>query len=96
MLVEPKALLNTKMWVPRADAMAVQNSLLKIPEFGYELALEKSKAKEKFPRKLKAVCFFIDNNGFIENLKVEHQDEDECYAEYFGEKEEEINYEVVL
>jgi hypothetical protein len=96
MQIDPKGLLNTKMWVPRFDAMAVQNALLKVDFLGYELALDKSKAKFKFPRNLKAVAFFIDNEGFIETIEVTQEDEDLDYREYIGEPEEEINYEVVL
>lgn len=96
MQVQPSALLNTKMWVPRKDAMAVQNALLKVPDFGYELALDKSKAKHKFPRNLLAVAFFIDSAGVIEYMEIEKDEEYECYREYFSYYEEEIDYEVCL
>lgn len=96
MQVESKALLNTKMWVPRKDAMSVQNALLKVSEFGYELALDKSKKKHKFPRNLRAVAFFIDNAGYIEHIEVTNEDYFDCLDEFESYNEEEINYEVVL
>ena len=96
MQVQPKAFFNTKMWVPRADAMGVQNELLKCAEFGYELALEKSKLKHKFSRKIAYVAFFIDSAGYIEFIEVPRDEIDECYDEYCTYREEEINYEMVF
>lgn len=96
MQVEPKALYHTKMWVPRKDAMGVQNELLKCGEFGYELALEKSFIKQKFDRKCVYVAFFIDRAGYIETYEVQRDEIDESSAEFYTYKEDEINYEVVF
>jgi len=96
MQITEKAIYNTKMWVPRKDAMAVQNALLKQPNLGYELALDKSKKKHKFPRNLKAVAFFIDNSGYIEHIEVTNEDYYDCLDEFESYNEDEINYEVVL
>jgi hypothetical protein len=84
------------MWVPRKDAMAVQNALLKNDELGYELALDKSKQKQKFPRNLRAVAFFIDNSGYIESMEIPNAEYYDCLDEYESYTEDEINYEVTL
>jgi|FLOH01.1.fsa_nt_gi hypothetical protein len=96
MQIPESAVLNTKMWVPRIDAMAVQSALLKNPNIGYELALGKSQLKHKFPRNIRAVAFFIDNSGFLEFFEVTNDDYYDCLDEYDGSPEQEINYEVTL
>lgn len=93
MQISDTAILNTKMWVPRKDAIVVQSALLKVERLGYELALDKSKLKKKWPRSLRAVAFFIDHSGFIETMEVTSEDYDECLIEFEDYDEDEINYE---
>jgi len=94
MQVDAKALLHTKMMVPKRDAVTVQRRLLEAG-FGYELALEKVKHEKKFQKDTVLVAFFINRAGYIEYMETNDKDDLEFYAEFDSYPEDEISHEVV-
>ena len=94
MQIDAKAVLHTKMAVPKKNIVAVQRRLLEAG-FGYELALEKVRHEKKFQKDTKIVAFFIDRAGFITFMETNDIDDEEFWAEFYSYPEEEISYEVV-
>lgn len=94
MQVEAKALLHTKMMVPKKDAVTVQRRLLEAG-FGYELALEKVHHEKKFQKETKLVAFFIDRAGYITFMETDNAYDDDFFGEFYSYPEEEISHDVV-
>lgn len=84
------------MWVPIESAREVENLFLRLPGFGYDFAVKKSKIRRRFKKGSAYVAFFINYSAGVDHFEVRARDTEEGLVHYRAEPEEELDWEWFL